>query len=99
MFSTLRSVLRLRAPALNRLGTAASVADLRQIARRRLPRAVFDYIDGGAEDEISMRRNKAAFRRLEFRPRVLRDVSGIDTSTTLLGRQLPLPVVLAPTGF
>jgi L-lactate dehydrogenase (cytochrome) len=99
MFSTLRSVLRLRAPALNRLGTAASVADLRQIAKRRLPRAVFDYIDGGAEDEISMRRNMAAFGRLEFRPRVLRDVADIDTSTTLLGRPLPLPAVLAPTGF
>ncbi len=99
MFSTLRSVLRFRAPTLSRLATAASVADLRQIAKRRLPRAVFDYIDGGAEDEVSMRRNTAVFARLEFRPRVLRDVSDIDTSTTLLGRSLPLPVVLAPTGF
>jgi L-lactate dehydrogenase (cytochrome) len=60
---------------------------------------VFDYIDGGAEDEVSLRRNSEAFRRLEFRPRVLRDVSEVDISATLLGRQLPAPVVLGPTGF
>jgi L-lactate dehydrogenase (cytochrome) len=60
---------------------------------------VFDYIDGGAEDEITMARNTRAFDRLEFRPRVLRDVDSIDPSTTLLGRSLPLPLVLAPTGF
>jgi L-lactate dehydrogenase (cytochrome) len=78
---------------------AADVADLRRIARRRLPRGVFDYIDGGAEDELSLRRNVDAFRRVEFRPRVLNDVGRVDTCTTLLGRPLPLPLVLAPTGF
>jgi L-lactate dehydrogenase (cytochrome) len=100
---TLRSVLRFRAiewdADVRRLRTAANVADLRRIARRRLPRGVFDYIDGGAEDELSLRRNVEAFRRVEFSPRVLSDVGHVDTSTTLLGRPLPLPLVLAPTGF
>lgn len=103
MLRTLRSVVRFRPvqvrSADRRLSTAASVADYRRLARRRLPRGVFDYVDGGAEDELSLRRNGEAFRRLEFRPRVLCDVSAVDTSTTLLGRRLPVPVVLAPTGF
>ena len=103
MIKTLRSVLRFRPveldPVERRLRRAASVMDLRLIARKRLPRGVFDYIDGGAEDELTLRRNAEAFRRLEFRPRVLRDVGAIDTSTTLLGRPLPVPLVLAPTGF
>jgi L-lactate dehydrogenase (cytochrome) len=60
---------------------------------------VFDYIDGGAEDEMTVRENTAAFRRCHFRPRVLRDVKDVDTSTQLLGRRTPLPLVLAPTGF
>jgi L-lactate dehydrogenase (cytochrome) len=60
---------------------------------------VFDYIDGGAEDELSLRRNVAAFRQVEFCPRVLNDVGKVDPSTTLLGRRLPLPLILAPTGF
>ena len=100
---TLRSVLRFRPiewdPEIRRLRTATNVADLRRIARRRLPRGVFDYIDGGAEDELSLRRNVEAFRRVEFSPRVLNDVGRVDTSTTLLGRPIPLPLVLAPTGF
>ncbi|HEY2552162.1 MAG TPA: alpha-hydroxy acid oxidase [Streptosporangiaceae bacterium] len=103
MLETLRSVLRFRPVELSaaerRLSRAANVADLRAIARRRLPRGVFDYIDGGAEDELTLHRNVDAFRRAEFRPRVLRDVSGIDTSATVLGRRLPLPLILAPTGF
>jgi L-lactate dehydrogenase (cytochrome) len=103
MIKTLRSVLQFRPveldPVERRLRRAASVRDLRLIARKRLPRGVFDYIDGGAEDELTLRRNAEAFRRLEFRPRVLCDVGTIDTSTTLLGRPLPVPLVLAPTGF
>ncbi|HEY6698496.1 MAG TPA: alpha-hydroxy acid oxidase, partial [Acidimicrobiales bacterium] len=98
-----RSVLRFRRleldPVARRLARAASVADLRAIARRRLPRGVFDYIDGGAEDERTMAANSAAFAGVTFRPRVLRDVGDVDPSTTLLGRPLPLPLVLAPTGF
>src|SRR5215216_4677042 len=100
---TLRSVMHFRRleldPAARRLATAASVADLRRIAKQRLPRGVFDYIDGGAEDERTLRNNSDAFARIEFRPRVLRSVASIDTSTTLLGRPLPFPLALAPTGF
>jgi L-lactate dehydrogenase (cytochrome) len=103
VWPTLRSVLRFRRleldPVARHLQRAASIDDLRRLARRRLPGGVFDYIDGGAEDERSLRRNVDGFERLEFRPRVLRDVSDVDTSTTLLGRALPLPLVLAPTGF
>ncbi len=97
------SVLRIRLPELDRelsaLSRAASVDDVRDIARRRLPRGVFDYIDGGAEDETTLARNVTDFRRIGFRPRVLRGVVDVDTSATLLGRELPMPVVLAPTGF
>jgi L-lactate dehydrogenase (cytochrome) len=64
-----------------------------------LPRGVFDYIDGGAEDERTMAANRDGFARIGFRPRILRDVRAVDPSTTLLGRRLPLPLVLAPTGF
>ncbi|MFM8772294.1 MAG: alpha-hydroxy acid oxidase, partial [Actinomycetota bacterium] len=81
------------------LDHCASVADVRRLARRRVPRAVFDYTDGAAGDELSLRRTRAAFARVEFQPRVLRDVSVVDTSTTLLGRRAALPVVLGPTGF
>jgi L-lactate dehydrogenase (cytochrome) len=103
LIETLRSVLRFRRleldPVARRLARAASVADLRAIARRRLPRGVFDYIDGAAEDERTLTANSAAFAAVTFRPRVLRDVGEVDPSTTLLGRPLPLPLVLAPTGF
>jgi L-lactate dehydrogenase (cytochrome) len=60
---------------------------------------VFDYIDGGAEEEITMGANSEAYRRVTFRPRVLRDMSEVDTSSTLLGKPVPFPLVLAPTGF
>lgn len=100
---TIRSVVRFRPIELDatkrRLERAANVDDLRQIAKRRLPGGVFDYIDGGAEDESALRRNSSAFGDVEFRPRVLRDVGKIDPSTTLLGKPMPLPLVLAPTGF
>ncbi len=78
---------------------AANLRDLRAIARKRLPRGVFDYVDGAAEDEVTYARNEQDFHRWEFRPSVLRDVSRIDTSSTLLGRPIPFPLVLAPTGF
>ena len=92
---------RLPEPSLRkrRLAKSATVEDLRRIARRRLPRGVFDYIDGGAEDELTMAANSAAYRRLTFSPRVLRDVSEVDISSSLLGRKLAYPLVLAPTGF
>lgn len=81
------------------LDRAQTIGDLRDIARSRLPRAVFDFVDGGAEQEISMRRARSAFDRVEFSPRVLRDVSSVDTSVTILGESSALPVVFAPTGL
>jgi len=69
------------------------------MARRRLPRGIFDYIDGGAEDEVTMQRNSDAFQNYSFVPRVLTDVSQIDTSTTFLGQNLPFPLIFSPTGF
>ena len=82
-----------------RLAGAATISDLRRIARRHTPRAAFDYTDGAAETETSLDRARAAFRRVEFVPSVLRDVSRIDPSTTILGRPASLPLVFAPTGF
>lgn len=76
-----------------------TIADLRRLARRRAPRAVFDYTDGAAEAEISLRRSRAVYQRVEFSPRVLRDVSEVDTSATILGKQSSLPLALSPTGF
>lgn len=73
--------------------------DLEPLAREKLPPAIFDFIAGGAEDEVSLRNNRAAFETIELRPRVLVDVSHIDTKTTVLGRQLPLPVMLAPVAL
>lgn len=101
--ATLRSVVRLERfetdPVERRLARAASVADLRRIARRRLPGGVFDYIDGGAEDERTLADNVGAFARTRFRPRVLRGVEQVDPSSSILGHRLSMPLVLAPTGF
>ena len=103
VIDTLRSVLRFRRFEFNatkrRLQKAASIEDLRKVARRRLPGGVFDYIDGGAEDEVAMDRNTRAFRDMEFVPRVLRDMGTVDTTGTILGRDVPFPLILAPTGF
>ncbi|HEX5522303.1 MAG TPA: alpha-hydroxy acid oxidase [Pedococcus sp.] len=86
-------------PTERRLASAASILDLRQLARRRAPRAVFDYTDGAAGDEISLRRSREAYSRLEFHPHVLQGVSAVDTSTTILGRPAGSPLGFAPTGF
>jgi L-lactate dehydrogenase (cytochrome) len=102
-WSELRPLLRPRPvqldPTERRLSRALTIADLRAAARRRTPRAVFDYTDGGAETETSLRRAREAFARVEFQPRVLRDVTVVDTTTTVLGRPAALPVAFAPTGF
>jgi L-lactate dehydrogenase (cytochrome) len=82
------------------LGLApASVRDYRELARRRLPRQLFDYIDGGAYEEATMAANVADLRRIRLRQRVLRDVSERKLGTTVLGDELSLPVVLAPVGL
>src|SRR5437764_4631802 len=103
IFDTLRSVVRVERvetdPVERRLRRAASVADLRRIAKRRLPGGVFDYIDGAAEDERTLAANEAAYARTVFRPRVLRGVSSIDVRSSLLGEPLDYPLALAPTGF
>lgn len=75
-----------------------SIEDLRQLARRRLPRAIFDFFDGGAEDEVTLRENRAAFERVRLLPRVLVNVSKVDMSTELLGARASLPLAIAPTG-
>jgi L-lactate dehydrogenase (cytochrome) len=77
----------------------ASIEDLRTCARRRLPKAVFDFIDGGAHDEVSLRANRQDFERLSVVPKVLTDVSKRDASTTLLGEPISMPLVVAPTGL
>ena len=95
----LRPAPFVRDAATRRLRRAAAVADLRTIARRRTPRAVFDYCDGAADSEQSLHRAREAFERIEFRPSVLRDVSAVDTGRDILGRRSPLPFAFAPTGF
>jgi len=82
-----------------RLKRAASVEDLRRIAKRRLPRGCFDYIDGGAEDERTLVANSAAFTSTRFVPRVLRGLPDVKVDSTVLGLPTTLPLVLAPTGF
>ena len=94
----LRPLLQPRAPELDPVKRAHTLSDLREAARKRVPRSVFDYVEGGADDEISLRRNRSAFERVEFSPRVL--VGGeVSTATTILGRPAALPLVLAPTGY
>lgn len=98
----LRSLISLRRPSFGRqarLARAATVLDLRELGRRTTPRAVFDYVDGAAEAEISLRRSREAYSEVVFYPSVLRDVAEVDTATTVLGRRNTLPFGLAPTGF
>jgi L-lactate dehydrogenase (cytochrome) len=80
------------------LAACHSIADLRLLARNRLPRAFFDYIDGGAEDEITMQRNSSGFNRYELLPRMLTDVSQVNLATTVQGLQTSLPLIFSPTG-
>src|SRR5690242_17792407 len=76
-----------------------NIADLRRLARRRLPDVVFAYIDGGAEDEVTLRENCSAFGDIRFRPRQCVAVPSCDLKTTVLGTTFDLPFVLAPIGF
>ena len=97
-------VARFAGPALrpgrrDRLATARSTEDFVRLARRRAPRAVFDYVDGGAEREVAVRRSTAAFDRVVFHPHTMVDVTSVDTTSTVLGRPVAFPVVLGPTGF
>ena len=80
------------------LSRAVSIEDLRDMARRRLPRAIFDFFDGGAEDEVTLRGNRAAFERVRLLPKVLVNVAQVDMTTDLFGVQSTLPLAIAPTG-
>ncbi len=82
-----------------RLERCASVGDIRELARRSTPKSVFDYTDGGSMSETSLDRSRDAYRRVEFTPRVMRDVSQVDMSTNFLGKPNALPFAFAPTGF
>lgn len=84
-------------PSLNLV--PATVADHRREAEARLPRFLFDYLDGGAGEEMSLASNMADFRAIQLDQRVMRDVSAIDTGTELFGEKLAMPVVLAPVGL
>src|SRR5450432_4810413 len=76
-----------------------SIADLRAIAKRRVPRAVFDYLDGGAEGEVTLRENCRAFEGITFRPRHAVAVKECDLRTKVLGNEISFPVMLAPVGY
>jgi isopentenyl diphosphate isomerase/L-lactate dehydrogenase-like FMN-dependent dehydrogenase len=82
-------------------GAAAwhSIGDARRHSRRRLPRMIFDFIDGGANDEVTLRANQADFSRITFRPRMLMDVASRDCCATVLGQEVALPVLLSPAGL
>jgi len=101
--ATLRSVLRFSPIEINRetrrLRRLVNVSDFRKAAKRRLPRGVFDYIDGGAEDERTLRANCEAFSNVIFRPRVLCGVGEISIAGRVLGESTSFPFAMAPTGF
>ena len=99
----LAGLMRFRKPIFNgrkrRLTRALTIYDLRDIAKRRTPQAPFDYTDGGADSESSLTRARSTFERVEFQPRILRDVSVVDTSVVMLGKKASMPIGIAPTGF
>ncbi|WP_197376220.1 alpha-hydroxy acid oxidase [Mycolicibacterium baixiangningiae] len=96
-------LLQLRRPVFNpvarRLSAALTIEDLRRIAKRRTPKAAFDYTDGAADEELTLARAREAFRDIEFHPTILRDVATVDTSVDVLGGRAALPFGIAPTGF
>jgi L-lactate dehydrogenase (cytochrome) len=84
---------------MNSLVRANNISDLRALARRRLPRPIFDYIDGGADDEFSLRRNSSAFSDYELIPDVLTDVSKLRSETCIFGERVKSPLMISPTGL
>ena len=90
-------------PSLNpykgKLLRAQTIEDIAQIAKMRTPEVVFDYVEGGAVDEIAYSRSRAAYARIEFNSRVMRDVSKIDTTEKILGKVVDIPICFAPTGY
>ena len=82
-----------------KLNSVVNLAELRSLAKRRVPKAVFDYVDGGANDELAYARSQEIYSRVEFKARVLRDVSVIDLKTNILDKESALPIIFAPTGY
>src|SRR5665811_2257534 len=102
-FHELALLMRFKRPTLKlkkrRLQAALTIADLRTIAKRRTPKAAFDYTEGAAEAEISLARARQAFEDIEFHPSILRDVSKVSTGWEVLGGHVEQPFGIAPTGF
>ncbi|MEL0625376.1 alpha-hydroxy acid oxidase [Salinibacterium amurskyense] len=99
----LAKLMKFKAPELNgkkrRLESALTIYDLKDIAKRRTPKAAYDYTDGSAEGEISLSRARQAFEDIEFHPSILRDASNVSTTTQILGGTSAMPFGIAPTGF
>ncbi|GHD82073.1 L-lactate dehydrogenase (cytochrome) [Salinibacterium amurskyense] len=99
----LAKLMKFKAPELNgkkrRLDSALTIYDLKDIAKRRTPKAAYDYTDGSAEGEISLSRARQAFEDIEFHPSILRDASNVSTTTQILGGTSAMPFGIAPTGF
>ncbi|HZV24747.1 MAG TPA: alpha-hydroxy acid oxidase, partial [Acidothermaceae bacterium] len=98
-----KPLLRVKPIELNRttrqLAAALTINDLRAIARRRVPLGVFEYTDGAAESEISLRRARQLFRDVQFNPSILRDVADVDMTVSVLGQPAAVPFAFAPTGY
>ena len=83
----------------SKLKSVVNLAEMRNLAKKRVPKAVFDYVDGGANDELAYVRSQEIYSRVEFKARVLRDVSKIDLTCDVLGQKTALPLIFAPTGY
>jgi len=98
-----KPLLRVKPIELNRttrqLAAALTISDLRTLAKRRVPLGVFEYTDGAAESEISLRRARQLFRDVQFNPSILRNVADVDTTVSLLGQPAAVPFAFAPTGY
>src|SRR5687767_4348225 len=95
---TLRAYAVRRAAGIRTMVRPVSIEGYRELARRRLPRPLFDYLDGGAESESTLRRNRAVYARHGLLPRLAEARRSVDLSCRLLGNELTMPIVLAPTG-
>lgn len=99
----LAQLMKFKTPTWNaterRLKEAYTIYDLHDIAKKRTPTAPFDYTDGSADQELSLKRARQAFEDIEFQPRILRDVSDVDLSSMVLGKKVAMPFGIAPTGF